>query len=102
MASVAGRLRAPHDGDCDGLSGLRPSLALKQRHPAALHHHHGPRLGGRDRGGDCSAAPARIDLSTGSALAEPRTWHLEVAAVQDLTPRMRRVQLTSPDLDPFD
>jgi NADPH-dependent ferric siderophore reductase len=35
-------------------------------------------------------------------LAEPRTWHLEVAAVQDLTPRMRRVQLTSPDLDRFD
>ena len=35
-------------------------------------------------------------------LAEPRTWHLDVAAVQDLTPRMRRVQLTSPDLDRFD
>ena len=35
-------------------------------------------------------------------LAEPRTWQLEVAAVQDLTPRMRRVQLTSPDLDRFD
>ena len=35
-------------------------------------------------------------------LAEPRTWQLEVAAVQDLTPRMRRVQLTSPDLDHFD
>jgi len=35
-------------------------------------------------------------------LAEPRTWHLEVAAVRDLTPRMRRVQLTSPDLDRFD
>src|SRR6202158_53083 len=31
-------------------------------------------------------------------LAEPRTWQLDVAAVQDLTPRMRRVQLTSPDL----
>jgi len=35
-------------------------------------------------------------------LAEPRTWQLEVAAVHDLTPRMRRVQLTSPDLDRFD
>jgi NADPH-dependent ferric siderophore reductase len=35
-------------------------------------------------------------------LAEPRTWQLDVAAVQDLTPRMRRVQLTSPDLDRFD
>src|SRR4029077_10369131 len=35
-------------------------------------------------------------------LAEPRTWQLEVAAVQDLTPRMRRVQLTSPDLERFD
>src|SRR2546430_12919043 len=35
-------------------------------------------------------------------LAEPRTWHLDVAAVQDLTPRMRRVQLSSPDLDHFD
>jgi NADPH-dependent ferric siderophore reductase len=35
-------------------------------------------------------------------LAEPRTWQLEVAAVQELTPRMRRVQLTSPDLDRFD
>jgi len=35
-------------------------------------------------------------------LAEPRTWHLDVAEVQDLTPRMRRVQLTSPDLDRFD
>ncbi len=35
-------------------------------------------------------------------LAEPRTWHLDVTAVVDLTPRMRRVQLTSPDLDRFD
>jgi len=35
-------------------------------------------------------------------LAEPRTWQLEVAGVRDLTPRMRRVQLTSPDLDRFD
>ncbi|HEY4872158.1 MAG TPA: siderophore-interacting protein [Candidatus Dormibacteraeota bacterium] len=35
-------------------------------------------------------------------LAEPRTWQLEVAAVQHLTPRMRRVQLTSHDLDRFD
>ncbi|HEV2012997.1 MAG TPA: siderophore-interacting protein [Candidatus Dormibacteraeota bacterium] len=35
-------------------------------------------------------------------LPEPRTWHLEVAAVQDVTPRMRRVQLTSPTLDAFD
>jgi NADPH-dependent ferric siderophore reductase len=35
-------------------------------------------------------------------LAEPRTWQLEVAAVLDLTPRMRRVQLTSADLDRFD
>jgi NADPH-dependent ferric siderophore reductase len=35
-------------------------------------------------------------------LAEPRTWHLDVAEVQDLTPRMRRVQLTSRDLDGFD
>src|SRR2546423_12771233 len=35
-------------------------------------------------------------------LAEPRTWHLDVAAVQDLSPRMRRVQLSSPDLDRFD
>jgi NADPH-dependent ferric siderophore reductase len=35
-------------------------------------------------------------------LAEPRTWQLEVAAVQDLTPRMRRVQLTSPDMDRFE
>jgi NADPH-dependent ferric siderophore reductase len=35
-------------------------------------------------------------------LAEPRTWQLEVAAVRDLTPRMRRVQLTSPDLGRFD
>jgi NADPH-dependent ferric siderophore reductase len=32
---------------------------------------------------------------------EPATWQLEVAAVKDLTPRMRRVQLTSPDLDRF-
>jgi NADPH-dependent ferric siderophore reductase len=36
-----------------------------------------------------------------AALPEPATWHLDVAAVQDLTPRMRRVQLTSPDLDRF-
>jgi len=35
-------------------------------------------------------------------LAEPRTWQLEVAGVRDLTPRMRRVQLTSPDLERFD
>lgn len=35
-------------------------------------------------------------------LAEPRTWQLEVVAVRDLTPRMRRVQLTSPNLDRFD
>jgi len=35
-------------------------------------------------------------------LTEPRTWHLEVAAVRDLTPRMRRVQLTSPDLERFE
>lgn len=35
-------------------------------------------------------------------LAEPRSWQLEVAAVQDLTPRMRRVQLTSPELDRFE
>src|ERR1700682_2584395 len=35
-------------------------------------------------------------------LAEPRTWQLDVAAVQDLTPRMRRVQLTSPGLDRFE
>ena len=35
-------------------------------------------------------------------LAEPRTWRLEVVAVEDLTPRMRRVQLTSPDLDRFE
>jgi NADPH-dependent ferric siderophore reductase len=35
-------------------------------------------------------------------LAEPRTWQLEVVAVPDLTPRMRRVQLTSPDLGRFD
>jgi NADPH-dependent ferric siderophore reductase len=35
-------------------------------------------------------------------LAEPRTWQLEVAEVNDLTPRMRRVQLTSPSLDAFD
>src|ERR1700674_344778 len=35
-------------------------------------------------------------------LAEPRTWQLDVAAVQDLTRRMRRVQLTSPDLDRFE
>jgi NADPH-dependent ferric siderophore reductase len=35
-------------------------------------------------------------------LAEPRTWQLEVVAVRDLTPRMRRVQLTSPDLTRFD
>jgi NADPH-dependent ferric siderophore reductase len=35
-------------------------------------------------------------------LAEPRTRQLEVVAVRDLTPRMRRVQLTGPDLDRFD
>ena len=35
-------------------------------------------------------------------LAEPRTWQLEVVAVRDLTPRMRRVQLTSPDLERFE
>jgi NADPH-dependent ferric siderophore reductase len=35
-------------------------------------------------------------------LADPRTWQLDVAAVKDLTPRMRRVQLTSADLDRFD
>jgi len=35
-------------------------------------------------------------------LAEPKTWQLEVAGVRDLTPRMRRVHLTSPDLDRFD
>jgi NADPH-dependent ferric siderophore reductase len=34
-------------------------------------------------------------------LAEPRTWQLEVAAVAELTPRMRRVQLTGPDLGRF-
>jgi NADPH-dependent ferric siderophore reductase len=34
-------------------------------------------------------------------LPEPTTWHLEVAAVHDLTPRMRRVQLTGADLDRF-
>lgn len=37
-----------------------------------------------------------------SALPEPTTWQLDVATVQDLTPRMRRVQLTSPDLERFD
>jgi NADPH-dependent ferric siderophore reductase len=35
-------------------------------------------------------------------VAEPRTRQLEVVAVRDLTPRMRRVQLTGPDLDRFD
>ena len=35
-------------------------------------------------------------------LPEPRTWHLDVAAVQEITPRMRRVQLTSPALDTFE
>jgi NADPH-dependent ferric siderophore reductase len=35
-------------------------------------------------------------------LTEPRTWHLDVAAVQAITPRMRRVQLTSPALDAFE
>jgi len=37
-----------------------------------------------------------------SALPGPTTWHLDVAAVQDLTPRMRRVRLTSPALSAFD
>jgi NADPH-dependent ferric siderophore reductase len=36
------------------------------------------------------------------AVPEPRTWQLAVAALRDLTPRMRRVQLTSPDLDRFE
>ena len=35
-------------------------------------------------------------------LAEPTTWQLDVQVVQDLTPRMRRVRLTSPELDRFD
>ncbi len=41
-------------------------------------------------------------MTVTSALPEPTTWQLEVVAVRDLTPRMRRVQLTSPDLDRFD
>lgn len=32
---------------------------------------------------------------------EPVPWQLVVAAVDDVTPRMRRIQLTSPDLDRF-
>jgi NADPH-dependent ferric siderophore reductase len=36
-----------------------------------------------------------------SGFPEPATWTLEVATVRDLTPRMRRVQLTSPELDHF-
>jgi NADPH-dependent ferric siderophore reductase len=35
-------------------------------------------------------------------LPEPRTWHLDVAAVQEITPRMRRVRLTSPALEAFE
>src|SRR3989442_15705839 len=32
---------------------------------------------------------------------EPTTWKLEVAAVAEVTPRMRRIQLTGPTLESF-
>src|SRR5713101_8661215 len=35
-------------------------------------------------------------------MLEPRTWHLVVASVQDLTPHMRRIQLTAPSLGAFE
>ena len=35
-------------------------------------------------------------------MPEPRTWPLLVASVRDVTPHMRRIQLTSPSLDAFD
>ena len=36
-----------------------------------------------------------------SRFPEPVPWQLVVAAVDDVTPHMRRIQLTSPDLDHF-
>lgn len=36
-----------------------------------------------------------------SRFPEPVPWQLVVAAVDDITPHMRRIQLTSPDLDRF-
>lgn len=36
------------------------------------------------------------------AVPQPTTWTLEVAGVRELTPRMRRIQLTSPGLATFD
>ena len=33
---------------------------------------------------------------------EPQTWQLVVASVQEVTPNMRRIQLTSPSLDTFE
>jgi NADPH-dependent ferric siderophore reductase len=33
---------------------------------------------------------------------EPQTWQLVVASVQEVTPHMRRIQLTSPSLDTFE
>jgi NADPH-dependent ferric siderophore reductase len=35
-------------------------------------------------------------------MLEPRTWNLVVASVQDLTPHMRRIQLTAPSLAAFE
>jgi NADPH-dependent ferric siderophore reductase len=35
------------------------------------------------------------------SFAEPRTYRLEVVGVRDLTPRMRRIQLTDPSLSEF-
>jgi len=35
-------------------------------------------------------------------MPEPRTWPLVVASVDDVTPHMRRIQLTSPGLDAFE
>src|SRR5260370_26969315 len=35
-------------------------------------------------------------------MAEPKPWQLELSGVRALTPRMRRVQLPSPDLGRFD
>jgi NADPH-dependent ferric siderophore reductase len=35
-------------------------------------------------------------------MPEPRTWPLAVTSVDDITPHMRRIQLTSPELDAFE
>jgi NADPH-dependent ferric siderophore reductase len=44
---------------------------------------------------------SQIATAGSPSFAEPRTYQLQVAGVRDLTPRMRRIELTDPSLKAF-